>query len=1272
MLKFYISPSRIARFFYHECDRYLRYHATPAKGRKTAGIPPVPWNQSPVGRAILDGGYEWERHVIQKKLKKVNVADGTSALHERAFPVEESLQILRKLKPGESIYQPTLSVSENFPRRYGVNPDLCSFPECRPDLIECIFGDDGKPLLRVVDIKASESLKTSHQIQATMYAMMLKDILAENAIAIPVDAHQAGIWLYERDEPEWFDIGMSMGILDRFLRDRLVRILTDPLYKVPWHLYYRCEWCEYYPYCREEAEKASSVSLIPHLTVGGRNFLRDAPWNGGSSVETIGEFERLLSRKDRDEILNACGSLKGQGSHLLNTVQALKTHDVIPHGSSSLALPINEDVRIVLTLQSDPLSGKIYAAGFKRFKGKSVFPETVHEEVFVARTSEECVAVRDGFLKALYKELSVVDAYNRIREWREQKSVQAYVFDGFELTYFNQMLREALEDKDLAEIALKLLFHFQDTSLAGEEEHPKEEVYFPVIVLTHVIRQLTALPIALSYRLPEVLDALPGAGSTYKLQPRDLFWFNLSNVLKSDAIYLAWHRGRTEAAEWVEKELSHRLSGTHNVVDGLREKVKERLFAWPRKFLFPASLAFKHPELSRLSFIATYESFMGAMKIREARTRPWAERLLDGTSIPLRFEGGNQWKVLSELDASLVEAGAGPPDRVLVPKGEEGERAQMGYDDYRNRAVWWAPKGIARLATIIDRKVDPRSGLVTRLNLNVISSREQSTIRKGEETALHVKYNDFTSDRILKCLESIDSRPGCDFLNLLRKPEAFATQIKENGKTAAAAIRAAERARFTPSQGVAFQHMLKHRLTLVWGPPGTGKTHFLAKAVLSLAKARKEIGEPLRVGIMAFTHAAIENLLAEITGHAMDFGLQEILLKKLKRISTPRGEGLEIMGEAEVGILTGEDLWIVGGTVYSFEKVYKSGRLPGVDLLIVDEASQMKFGELALGINALAKVGRLVMAGDDLQLPPIIQGEYPSPEDGSVGLHESVFAYLRAGECGKRNTHQLKENWRMNETLCRFPAETLYGLDYKPATEKVGVRKIRLLPPRRDPGQRSEESAFLDWFIDPEYQMVVGILDNVQASAENPVEAGLVARIAVELRERFVPEGKKDAHPPRQAGDYRFWRESLFIVSPHHVQIRSIHQRLATLRDWESVPFVDTVDKMQGQQAETVIVSYGVSDIETAMSEAEFIYSLNRINVSTTRARAKCIVFLSRPLLEPSYDLLQNEKASKGLHHMISLIRYCEDHGETRQFSLDFLPEGVGKIMTAVRCGWKR
>ena len=34
----------------------------------------------------------------------------------------------------------------------------------------------------------------------------------------------------------------------------------------------------------------------------------------------------------------------------------------------------------------------------------------------------------------------------------------------------------------------------------------------------------------------------------------------------------------------------------------------------------------------------------------------------------------------------------------------------------------------------------------------------------------------------------------------------------------------------TPSQLAAFEGILEHGLRLVWGPPGTGKTHFLALA----------------------------------------------------------------------------------------------------------------------------------------------------------------------------------------------------------------------------------------------------------------------------------------------------------------------------------------------------------------------------------------------------------------------------------------------------------
>ena len=99
------------------------------------------------------------------------------------------------------------------------------------------------------------------------------------------------------------------------------------------------------------------------------------------------------------------------------------------------------------------------------------------------------------------------------------------------------------------------------------------------------------------------------------------------------------------------------------------------------------------------------------------------------------------------------------------------------------------------------------------------------------------------------------------------------------------------------------------------------------------------------------------------------------------------------------------------------------------------------------------------------------------------------------------------------------------------------------------------------------------------------------------------------ASPSHLLGDH-------FIVSPHHAQIWAIRRALAERRSWHSRPFVGTVDKMQGQECEAVIVSYSVSDVEYAMNEKEFIYSLNRLNVAITRARSKTIVFLPRPLLE--------------------------------------------------------
>jgi uncharacterized protein len=75
--------------------------------------------------------------------------------------------------------------------------------------------------------------------------------------------------------------------------------------------------------------------------------------------------------------------------------------------------------------------------------------------------------------------------------------------------------------------------------------------------------------------------------------------------------------------------------------------------------------------------------------------------------------------------------------------------------------------------------------------------------------------------------------------------------------------------------------------------------------------------------------------------------------------------------------------------------------------------------------------------------------------------------------------------------------------------------------------------------------------------------------------------------------------------------------RLAERLAGRGVP-VGTVDKFQGQEAPVVIYSMATSRPEDAPRGMEFLYSLNRLNVATSRARCAAFVVASPKLFEPA------------------------------------------------------
>jgi DNA replication ATP-dependent helicase Dna2 len=1242
-----ISPSRLARFYFHECERFLRFSSVLREERAAEGVPDPPYDPRPVTKAILDSGARWEEEVLDDLLPgpvHIAEADADAPVSERMFDQATARNLIKSFEPGSYVYQPELAVPEPFYQRYNLDPDIVRWSACRPDLIECIEAD-GELHLRVIDIKASPGVKLSHRIQATVYSLILETLLEDWGASDRRIADEGGIWLAQHPEPEYFELRMLRPPIQQFLEHELQPLLAQPADAAPWHVYFRCEWCEWFDHCRAEMRETDSVSRMPYLTTHAKRYLAamDEP------IDALPEFADLLDEPRRHGELDGCASLRGKGPRLQTQVAALREEEVKSLGGSSLAMPMYEHVRLVLTAQTEPVSGQLYAFGLYAQGLRDVFGENrTIAHVASDGDIDTIVALQRDLVAQLWEIFEAVDAYNRDREWRAQKSLQVFVFDTYERQLIVEALLQRLADPEVAERALKVLFQLQGPDLLQAEEHPASEVFFPMIVIGDVLRERLALPTEVTYRFGDAVNLLQPSEYGFEYSDNEYFSFALSNQLRSDAIYAVWYDGKAERIEWIENEIKARLWATNSLVNGARESLHDAgaLFAHPPKFLLPASFDYSSPLLSRLAFLAQYESVLRYLDVRTRRMSPLSEQLRAGDAVLIRWTGGDRFAV--EAISENIELSEEPfPSWLLAERNDEGQRALLGFDDYWNRARVWVRKGLTlRLAGIHGVTGSP----ATELRLELTAGPDSPELSEDAEYILCRRFTDFTTQHTVAELCEIDEGAyDGSFLELIEDPGAFARQTGIDSELRERALGLAEAHGMTPSKLEAFEGMLDRRLQLVWGPPGTGKTHFLALAVLCLAESYRAAGLPLRVMLTAFTHAAIENALRKIDQLQRERAIVEdqYAIGKLGGVVLNAGQNCESVdrdaGDAWLGA---HEHAVLGGTVWALRRTTPAT----ADLVMIDEASQLLVPSSAIAVRRLAPDGRLVMAGDDRQLPPIVLGPYPEPEEGKPYLHRSVFECVRRTAAGEELTATLLENWRMNETLCRYPREQIYVPDYESATDAIRDRRLRLA---------DGAGEWIDELVDSEYPLVVCVLEGVQAAAENIIEAGLVSDCATRLRER-LSDDDIEPYPDNRAGDEAFWRHGLFIVSPHHAQIRAITGALAEQREWHAYPFVDTVDKMQGQECDAVIVSYGVSDVEYALSEKEFIYSLNRLNVAITRARSKTIVFLPLPLLEPPVAAFEDDAIAEGIAFMQGLWRFAEVEGESGERRLD----GMSRVLT--------
>jgi predicted RecB family nuclease len=369
---------------------------------------------------------------------------------------------------------------------------------------------------------------------------------------------------------------------------------------------------------------------------------------------------------------------------------------------------------------------------------------------------------------------------------------------------------------------------------------------------------------------------------------------------------------------------------------------------------------------------------------------------------------------------------------------------------------------------------------------------------------------------------------------------------------------------------------LDHGVLPIQGPPGTGKTFTGSHMILELVKAGK------KVGVTAVGHETIRNVLRAVCTRATEQGIAGFqCLHKGKPKDDNPPELHAVDDNARVAAeLRGSAYSLLGGTSWLWaNELFRDS----VDVLFIDEAGQMSLADV-LAVSVAAK--SLVLLGDPQQLEQPQQASHPPGAGASALEHLLGGAKTIAADRGLF-LHQTR---RLHPDICQFTAEAFYE---DRLTSFPGLERQAVLAPVGSAAAAFGSAGLV--YLPVEH-------DGNQSRAAEEVDA--IAAVV----EALTADGVTYRNA---AGDETpLTRADLMIVAPYNAQVTALAERLRDVR-------VGTVDKFQGQQAPVVIVSLTTSTPEDAPRGMDFLYSANRLNVATSRAKALCILVGNPPLFEP-------------------------------------------------------
>ncbi|WP_285564409.1 AAA domain-containing protein [Streptomyces sp. RTGN2] len=410
---------------------------------------------------------------------------------------------------------------------------------------------------------------------------------------------------------------------------------------------------------------------------------------------------------------------------------------------------------------------------------------------------------------------------------------------------------------------------------------------------------------------------------------------------------------------------------------------------------------------------------------------------------------------------------------------------------------------------------------------------------------------------------------------------------------------------------------LDTRMQVLQGPPGTGKTQTTSVAIAIRAAHRLQAGDVVLVA--AHTHAAVDTLLKRLqrvlpevraAGEKAGVAIPNIEIGRIHSTEIPiAGNSFgatDIRSNSSTNAikkLSKNGVVVLGGTTAALLKMAKNLNTKAtwqsrggfsVPLLVVDEGSMMVLPHFLALATLVSPDGDVLVAGDHRQLEPIVAHDWDHEDRPPSVVYQpfsSAFNALRGiGAREDIGLHSVRRSaleltFRLPPLITEVIAR-LYRLD------EIELKSLKEASVIDDEVDADADRQGLERVWRGEAGLYLVLHDDKSSRQSNVAELEIIQKVL--SSNTSLPE------------------DSVAIITPHRAQRSMLSAHISN----PAVGVIDTVERLQGGERPTIIVSGTASDPAAIASNARFLLDLNRSNVAFSRAQERLIVVCARSLLD--------------------------------------------------------